>query len=105
MSITYKKSDSSLYVPGAPGVVSFAVYDDLFTYTSGVYTKSANAEFRGNHAVSLVGWGTDAATGVDYWLLQNSWGDTWGDKGFVKIKRGIYVCMYVAIWLSYLLVF
>jgi cathepsin L len=35
--------------------------------------------------VLAVGYGTDAETGLDYWLIKNAWSDKWGDKGFIKI--------------------
>jgi len=38
-----------------------------------------------DHGVLVVGYGTEG--GKDYWLLKNSWGTTWGDKGFFKIIR------------------
>jgi len=38
-----------------------------------------------NHAVTVIGYGIDDAT--DYWMVKNSWGEGWGDKGYIKIAR------------------
>jgi len=35
--------------------------------------------------VLLVGYGTDDATDLEYWLVRNSWGAEWGDHGYIKI--------------------
>lgn len=40
-----------------------------------------------NHLVVLEGYGTDPDTGVDYWLVRNSWGPTWGENGYIRLKR------------------
>ena len=37
-------------------------------------------------AVQLVGYGTDAKDG-DYWIVRNSWGGTWGEAGYIRLKR------------------
>jgi cathepsin C len=39
-----------------------------------------------DHSVLCYGWGEEM--GQKYWLLQNSWGTDWGDKGKFKMRRG-----------------
>jgi len=55
------------------------------SYQSGIY-QSANCQpQRTSHAVLVVGYGTEG--GVDYWLCKNSWGASWGLKGYFKMAR------------------
>lgn len=46
----------------------------------------------GNHVVEIVGWTTDPVTGVYAWYLKNSWGRSWGEKGYMKLPFGVNCC-------------
>ena len=59
-------------------------------YATGVFTGCTSQNI--NHAILVVGYGTDSATGLDYWLIKNSWGTGWGNNGFIQIKRGNNQC-------------
>lgn len=62
------------------GVVSVAVDATNWSrYSSGVFTNCAT---RLNHGVTLTGV-TD-----QYWHIKNSWGTTWGEKGYIRLARG-----------------
>jgi cathepsin C len=46
------------------------------------------------HAVVLVGWGEEESKKageppLKYWIIRNSWGTHWGDKGYGYIRRGL----------------
>jgi cathepsin B len=72
-----------------PIEVAFEVYQDFFSYTSGVYVHKTGS-LAGGHAVKMIGWGV--LNGVDYWTVSNSWGTSWGMDGFFLIKRGVDEC-------------
>ncbi|XP_074595731.1 cathepsin B-like isoform X1 [Brevipalpus obovatus] len=70
---------------GGPVQAYFDVFADFLSYKSGVY-KVESKDRIGYHSAKLIGWGTE--DGVPYWLAANSWGTSWGDGGFFKIRRG-----------------
>jgi len=60
-------------------------------YKSGVFTKNCpHAAGNINHAVQLVGFNSDAPT--PYWIVRNSWGPSWGEKGYIFLKQGGNQC-------------
>ena len=75
-----------------PFAVSITVFPDLGSYKEGVYTckgKSAGGE---GHTIVIIGWGLEPPASTPYWLVKNSWGESWGDKGLFKVTRGINDC-------------
>jgi len=74
-----------------PAEASFTVYQDFFSYSGGVYVHRSGG-VAGGHAIKIIGWGKDEQSGLDYWLIANSWGTSWGLQGFFKIERGVNMC-------------
>jgi hypothetical protein len=58
---------------------------------AGVYTPRSS-DVLGSHAVRIVGWGVDEASGHKYWRVANSWNTFWGEGGFFRLRRGINAC-------------
>ena len=56
-------------------------------YDSGVYTGCGTDTVTLDHNVQMVGYGTDPKTGLDYWLVRNSWGASYGEEGFIRVHR------------------
>jgi cathepsin B len=49
-------------------------------YKSGVYQVYAgNQKFSSGHALKVIGW--DVRDGKNCWLVENSWGEDWGENG------------------------
>merc|ERR1711970_993385 len=60
---------------------------DWSAYHGGVFDGcDYNGNMVVNHAVTLVGYGTDPAEG-DFWLIKNSWGASWGEGGYIRLRR------------------
>lgn len=63
------------------------IHDKFQFYADGVYfNKDCNPE-RISHAVLAVGYDVDEKTGLDYWIIKNSYGTTWGGEGYGKVAR------------------
>uniref|UniRef100_UPI00398EA4E2 procathepsin L-like isoform X1 n=2 Tax=Pristiophorus japonicus TaxID=55135 RepID=UPI00398EA4E2 len=54
-------------------------------YKRGVYYDKNCSSRRLNHAVLVVGFGSEG--GKNYWIVKNSWGTRWGDRGYIKMAK------------------
>jgi len=78
----------ALIATGTPIVVSVDASSWGF-YAGGVYsdTEAGGAgEFTVNHAVTLMGFNDGTRGGEAYWWIKNSWGNFWGEQGFIRLE-------------------
>lgn len=106
------------YVAGWSGVPSVpeikqAIYDygavaaavcvgTRFTsYGSGIFDYNETCSGGVNHAIALVGWVDDLGPDNGYWILKNSWGTSWGEQGYMRIRYGTSNVGYAANYVEY----
>lgn len=62
-----------------------AAAEPWMSYETGVFSSPCGTDV--DHAIVLEGYGTDSSAGLDYYLVRNSWGEGWGEAGYIRIAR------------------
>jgi len=87
--VTLMQNDYASLVNALAEVGPVAVSVDASSwhaYEGGVFSGCDQASPDINHAVVAVGYGVEE-DGSKYWLVRNSWSPTWGEHGYIKLKR------------------
>lgn len=71
------------YGPAAIGID--ASQTSFHLYSSGIYDDPHCTPMNIDHGVGCVGYGSE--NGVNYWIVRNSWGPTWGEKGYIRMVK------------------
>ena len=62
------------------------LYKDYYDYSSGIYSHTDGDNYLGFHAISIIGWGVENK--IKYWIVQDSYGTSRGENGYMRIKIG-----------------
>jgi cathepsin B len=85
------KADIYRFGPSVAGMILYDDFRDVFN-GNGIYMgPKEGAKSLGGCSIRLVGWGNE--NGVDYWIASMNWSQTWGIRGYFKIKQYIPGCM------------
>ncbi|KAI4325140.1 hypothetical protein MLD38_030563 [Melastoma candidum] len=87
--VVTRNNEHSLQVAVAAQPVSVAIDAgslEFQLYSGGIFTGSCGREL--NHGVAVVGYG-GAGTGA-YWIVKNSWGSSWGERGYMRMQKDIH---------------
>jgi C1A family cysteine protease len=93
-SVTLYGEDKLMTAINTIGPVVVAIQAGIGTfssYVSGVYNDPLCGAKGVDHAVLVIGYGTET-NGAKYWLIRNQWGTGWGMSGYMKMARGVNRC-------------
>jgi cathepsin X len=55
----------------------------ILQYTTGIANQPGTGI---DHVISVVGWGVENSQ--TYWIVRNSWGEYWGEMGYIRVEMG-----------------
>jgi cathepsin L len=76
------------HIATAPVGVAVDASGGFQSYRSGVFSGPCGTQL--NHAILAVGVTT--STSPNYWVVKNSWGTSWGNKGYIHMATGKNLC-------------
>lgn len=87
--VEWESSEAALQQAVATiGPVSVGIdanHTSIMHYHSGIYNEPDCSSEKLDHAVLVVGYGSEEAG--DFWIVKNSWGTDWGMDGYIKMSR------------------
>lgn len=70
-----------------PVLAMITPFTDFLTFSDGTYMRTNDAfKLQGNHVVKVLGW--ENVKGNDAWIIENTWGEDWGQNGYGRISFG-----------------
>ncbi|TGZ66239.1 hypothetical protein CRM22_005424 [Opisthorchis felineus] len=90
--LPYHDEDALLQAVGFYGPVAISVDSRLqsFKEYKGDIYSDRRCGTQSDHAMLAVGYGEE--NGIPYWIIKNSWGERWGEKGYLRLRRGVNMC-------------
>lgn len=77
---------AALFLYGPLFVAFDHLHDSFFRYSSGIYNEPRCEESQElSHVALIIGYGREKE--VDFWVIKNSYGSTWGEQGHMRIAR------------------
>ncbi len=68
-----------------PISIAIAAASSTFMLYKGGIISSSACGTNVDHAVNLIGYGSE--NGQDFWIIRNSWGTSWGERGYFRVAR------------------
>jgi len=78
---------SKFLMEKGPLVIGVAARSSVFQLYTGGVIRNWDCGTEVDHAVQLVGFGQEDDTGLKFWVVRNSWGEQWGEKGYFRLER------------------
>jgi len=75
-----------------PIAVAIEADQAIFQHYTGGVIDDAKCGQQLDHAVLIIGYGTDTTTGQQYYIVKNSWGSGWGINGYALVARNKNMC-------------